>query len=91
VILSEILDTPAEVHERKELFYFLCTYAFFRAIFPEEEDKKIYKNIWILQRKVPVLEGHTHIYCYVYRFLSEVCPLRKSTSLDPKEPDVFLK
>jgi len=48
VILSEILDTPAEVHERKDFFYLLCTYAFFRAVFPEEEDKKIYKNIWAL-------------------------------------------
>lgn len=65
----------------------LSTYAFYRACFPDEEDKKTYKLLWALQMKAPVIEGHTHTFCYVYKFLLEVCPLKSKTSLEPRDPN----
>ncbi|EGR33140.1 hypothetical protein IMG5_060900 [Ichthyophthirius multifiliis] len=60
-------------------------------IFPKREDKKPFRLIWSLQKKCPIIEAYSHVYCYVYKFLSDVCPLSKKHSLDPAEPDTFLK
>jgi len=65
----------------------LGVYALFRRIYPSEEERNTYKQMWMLQNKVPVIEGHVHVLMYVFKYLNDVCPLqKKSTSLDPKNP-----
>lgn len=53
----------------------LGVYALFRKIYPSEEERKTYKQMWTLQKKVPVIEGHVHVLIYVFKYLTDVCPL----------------
>lgn len=84
--MSDAVGNPAELNEKNDMLSLLCVYAFYRVINNSEEDKNIYKALWSMQKKIPYIVGHNHVLCYTYKFLYEICPLTKKTTLEPKEP-----
>ena len=44
--LTELIDSPTETEERREVIDLLCLYALYRKLFPKEFDKKMYAAIW---------------------------------------------
>ena len=70
----------------------MCTYSLFRKLFPSEELKNFWKDLWFMQKKIPVLQAHSFVFVYVCFFLNRVCPLdRKPGSLDPKDERLFIQ
>lgn len=79
------MGTKYDMDEEKKMLELMCTYALFRKLYPDEEFKAVWKDLWLMQKKIPVLEAHSFVFVYVCIFLSKVCPLdKRPTSLDPK-------
>ena len=68
--------------EDRRLLELMCTYSLFRKLFPNEELKSLWKEMWTIQKKMPIIEAHSFVFVYVCVFLQRVCPLdRKPSSL----------
>ncbi len=47
--------------------------------------KDFWKNLWSMQKKMPIIEAHSFVSVYICSFMNNVCPLKKPTSsIDPK-------
>ena len=62
--------------------YLLINYSIYRKLFAIE-DSKIYAKIWALQKMCPVIILYNTVHVQPGRFMSEICPLRKATKVDP--------
>ena len=90
--LNETICSTTETIERKKLLNLLCLYALSRRLFPQEEDRKLWKTLWSFQKRVPVLLLHSHVIVLLGQFMLEITPLSKKTSnIDPKDYKDFLK
>ena len=62
----------------------MCTYALYRKLFPGEEAREIWRKLWAMQKKIPIVEAHNFVCVYVCVFMQQVAPLsKKSRSMDP--------
>lgn len=43
------------MNEDRKLLELMCVYALFRKLFPGEELKNLWRDIWALQKKVPII------------------------------------
>lgn len=68
----------------------LINYSLFRKLFGEE-DSKIYKKIWVLQKMCPLIILYNNLSLNPGHFLFKKCPLKKATKCDPLDLDKFLK
>lgn len=59
-------------------------YTLFRKLYPEEEVKDFWRDLWAMQKRIPIIEAHSFVCVYVYTFLLNVCPLSKRPKTDPK-------
>jgi WASH complex subunit 7 len=86
-MFNTTLGGSKEVFERSQILPTMCVYALGRRLYPSEEWRDQWKALWSLQKKVPFVEGHSQVLCYISKFMMEVCPLvKKSTNIDPKDP-----
>ena len=67
--------------EEKKILELLCTYTLFRKLFSFDELKDFWKQLWTMQRKVPIVEAHSFVFVYICVFMTEVYPLDKKTQL----------
>jgi WASH complex subunit 7 len=89
--INDNMGSKYDIDEEKKLLELMCTYSLFRKLYPEEEFKGFWKELWFMQKKIPVLEAHSFVFVYVCIFLSKVCPLDKRPgSLDPKNEKQFI-
>ena len=89
--INERIGENIETHEREKLLHLLCCYALYRKLFPDHEDRDLWKNIWHIQKRCPVLIVGSHIILNVAEFMEKIVPLsRKSRGRDPKDPEDFL-
>lgn len=64
----------------------MCAFTLFRKLYPEEELKDVYRDLWLMQKKMPIIEARGFVCIYVCVFLLKVCPLSKRPrSLEPKD------
>ena len=90
--LNETIGSNTETVERKKLLNLLSVYALYRRLFPQEEDRKLWKTLWSFQKRVPVLLLHSHVIVLLGQYMLEITPLsKKSSNLDPKDYKEFLK
>lgn len=90
--LNETIGSTTETTERKKLMNLLCVYALFRRLFPQEEDRKLWKTLWSFQKRTPVLLMHSHVIVLYGQFMLEIVPLSKKTSnIDPKDYKDFIR
>jgi hypothetical protein len=68
----------------------LINYSLYRKLFADE-DSKIYKKIWILQKACPIIILYNNLSVNPGTFLVRKCPLKKSTKCDPPDLNRFLK
>lgn len=68
----------------------LINYSLYRKLFTDE-DPKIYKKMWELQKKCPMIILYNNLTCVPGNFLNIKCPLIKPTKCDPPELMPFLK
>lgn len=53
----------------------MCTYSLYRKLFPSDELKDVWKDLWTMQKKIPIIEAHSFVFIYVCVFMQKVCPL----------------
>ena len=68
----------------------LINYSLYRKLF-NDEDSKLYKKIWALQKGCPIIILYNNLCLNPGNFMVRKCPLRKSTKTDPKDINEFLK
>jgi len=68
----------------------LINYALYRKLF-QDEDSKLYKKIWSLQKMSPIIILYNNLCVNPGIFLARKCPLKKQTKTDPKDIGEFLK
>lgn len=62
----------------------MCNYALYRRLFPEEEGRDMWRKLWTMQKKIPIIEAHSFVCVYICVFMQDVAPLqKKSKSMDP--------
>lgn len=84
-LIMDRVGTEEETNERKLIFPLLGVYAFFRKLWPQDEERDIYKSLWGIQKKIPCVPGHRNTLLIIYKFLQNIAPLNKpSSSLEPK-------
>ena len=59
--LDKTLGGPTEMFQRKELVVLMCNYVVYTHLF-NKPDVKMYKKIWTLQKKAPLIQiGRAHV------------------------------
>lgn len=84
-----LLSNPGDMKSHMEYMNLLIMYSLYRKIF-DTEDKKIYKKIWALQKLCPIIILYNNISVNAGNFLVSVCPLKKKSTLEPKDINQFL-
>lgn len=56
---QNVLGSNVEIMERNKFIEFLALYVLTRKLWPQEEDRKTWKVIWRIQKKVPILIVHS--------------------------------
>jgi len=82
--IGMLLSNPGDMKSHMEYMNLLIMYSLYRKIF-DNEDKKIYKKIWSLQKLCPIIVLYNNIQVNAGNFLVNVCPLKKKATLDPKD------
>lgn len=88
-IISVALMDPSDMRASKSYFNLLINYSVYRSLF-NDEDSKIYKKIWALQKHCPIIILYNNLCVSPGNFLSKKVPLKKSTKTDPKDLGQFL-
>ena len=83
------LSNPGDMTAHSSYMTLLINYSLFRKLF-DEQDSKIYKKIWALQKMCPIIILYNNLCVNPGQFLSKKCPLSKPTKCDPKDLGQFL-
>lgn len=83
------LSNPGDMKAANSYFNLLVNYAVYRNLFADE-DSKIYKKIWSLQKLCPVIILYNNLSVNPGVFLSKKVPLKKATKTDPVDIEKFL-
>eukprot|EP00828_Plagiopyla_frontata_P013564 TRINITY_DN1805_c0_g2_i1.p1 TRINITY_DN1805_c0_g2~~TRINITY_DN1805_c0_g2_i1.p1 ORF type:complete len:691 (-),score=57.77 TRINITY_DN1805_c0_g2_i1:608-2680(-) len=91
-ILTEQGDTQLD---GQKYFNLICIFGLHKTLFEEkDDDRKLYKPIWNLQKKFPLLSLHLNQSTIAATFIADYCRLQKQSSflasLDPKDPNQYL-
>ncbi len=79
-------EVNSSMDEEKRLLDLLCIYALYRKLFPSEDYKDFWKNVWAFQKKIPLIEAHSYVCVYISTFINNLCPIsKKPSSMDPKD------
>jgi WASH complex subunit 7 len=73
--INEFLGTRTDMDEEKKLLELMCTYSLYRKLFLWDELKDVWKDLWTMQKKIPIIEAHSFVFIYVCVFMQKVCPL----------------
>ena len=84
------LSNPGDKEGNSSYMTLLITYSLYRKLFADE-DSKIYKKIWSLQKTSPLIILYNNLCVNPGNFLTKKVPLKKPTKCDPKDLTVFLK
>lgn len=84
------LNTPGDLQAHSSYMTLLINYALYNKLF-SDEDSKVYKKIWSLQKMCPIIILYNNLSLNPGRFLFKKCPLKKATKTDPPDLDKFLK
>ena len=68
----------------------LINYAVYRALF-NDEDSKLYKKIWALQKLCPIIILYNNLCVNPGAFMSRKVALKKSAKTEPKDIKTFLQ
>ena len=90
--INELMGTRYDTNDDRRLLELMCTYSLFRRLFPGEELKNFWRDLWFMQKKIPIIEAHSFVFVYICVFLQRVCPLDrgKPSSIDPKDERNFI-
>ena len=84
-----LLSNPGDMNSNNEFMNLLINYALYRKLFGIE-DKSLFKKIWSLQKMCPIIILYNNLYVNAGIFLSNICPLKKKCTTDPKDLKAFL-
>lgn len=62
----------------------LINYSLYRKLFLDD-DSSLYKKIWALQKKCPIIILYNNLCVQPGHFLAKKCPLKKPPTCDPKD------
>ena len=89
--VAEKLLKPSETLKAHHAYMtLLINYSLFRKLFGEE-DSKIYKKIWGLQKGCSIIILYNNLSVNPGQFLFKKCPLKKPIKCDPSDLPKFLK
>jgi len=88
--VNVMLSDPNNIEAQKQYMVLLINYSLYRKLF-SDEDSKIYKKIWALQKMSPIIILYNNLCVNPGVFLAKKCPLKKSTKVDPKDLPTFMK
>jgi WASH complex subunit 7 len=75
--INDHLGSKTDMDEEKKLLELMCTYSLYRKLYNFEELKDFWRDLWSMQKKIPIIEAHSFVFVYVSLFLTKVCPLEK--------------
>lgn len=82
--LNRVLGSSDEGAKRKELITLMANYVFYTKLF-KKTDMKIFKSIWLLQKKAPIIQIAGHILFKSESFMRTHCTSEAGHKLDPKD------
>lgn len=82
--LEKVLGTHNETFQRKDFIVLMCNYVVYTKLF-QKHDQKLFKRIWTLQKRAPLIQIVGHITFKSETFLKIHCPSEAGSKLDPKD------
>jgi len=86
--LDKVLETADKGSRRKELITLMTNYVFYCKLF-NKNDIKIFKSIWSLQKKAPIIQIAAHVLFKSESFLMAHCNLEAAHKQEPKDMKQF--
>lgn len=86
--MNVLLSSPGDMNAHAEFMDLLINYSLYRKLF-ENEDSKLYKKIWALQKMCPIIILYNNLSLNAGNFLVNICSLKKKTKVEPKDIKAF--
>lgn len=83
------LSNAGDMEAHSAYMTLLINYSLYRKLF-NDEDSKLYKRIWSLQKMCPIIILYNNLCLNPGAFLVKKCPLKKPTKTEPKDIAEFL-
>ena len=83
------LSNAGDMEAHSAYMTLLINYSLYRKLF-NDEDSKLYKRIWSLQKMCPIIILYNNLCLNPGHFLVKKCPLKKPTKTEPKDIGEFL-
>ena len=88
--LTASIDSHFEWQESKIVLDLICLYFLYRKLFPKDFDKKLYRSVWSLMKKAPVVCVTGQVVIYPSELIMKTAPAPKSVTVDPKDPKQYI-
>ena len=88
--VDQKLSNPEDKEGPSAFMTLLINYSLYRKLFADE-DSKLYKKIWALQKACPIIILYNNLSVNPGTFLVRKCPLKRSTKCDPPDLTKFLR
>eukprot|EP00742_Colponemidia_sp_Colp-10_P007056 GILJ01007574.1.p1 GENE.GILJ01007574.1~~GILJ01007574.1.p1 ORF type:complete len:1186 (+),score=205.74 GILJ01007574.1:74-3559(+) len=87
--VAQDLGQPTETNQRGKLVGLFGLYALFRRLYPQQADAKLFRSLWTLQKKVPLLVIYSSVTWSISDFINTFAPLPSAKKLDPPDVNQF--
>ena len=88
--LTTTIDSHFEWQESKLVLDLVCLYFLYRKLFPKDFDKKLYRSVWSLMKKAPVVCVTGQVVIYPSELIMKTAPAPKSVTVEPKDPKQYI-
>ncbi|OMJ84458.1 hypothetical protein SteCoe_14412 [Stentor coeruleus] len=89
--LTNSIESQYEWQESKIVVDVICLYFLYRKLYPKDFDKKLFKSVWSLIKKAPVVCVTGQVIIYPHELIMKIAPAPKSVAVEPKDPEQYIK
>ena len=82
--LNSDIGCLTETNEKTQFFQVISVFGYYNMLMKTESDKKLFKLVWAMQKKVTSIPFVSHILFNVEKFLKAIHPFGDKFSYDPK-------
>lgn len=84
------IESQYEWQESKIVIDIICLYFLYRKLFPKDFDKKLFKSVWSLIKKAPVVCVTGQVIIYSSELILKIAPAPKAVTVEPKDPKQYV-
>ena len=88
--LTSSIESQYEWQESKIVLDVICLYFLYRKLYPKDFDKKLFRSVWGLIKKAPVVCVTGQVVIYPSELIQKIAPSPKSVTVEPKDARAYI-